>query len=162
MNKKELVDCLKSIKDLVEFAEKHNWEEECSREILECVKKSISFAENNKPMLDAEDGYDKIQIKVSSPKGERVVEYKKVSIDYEDENLCMTKCPYGGDCGKCDKLRDPRNPENKNACFITFCQEIDSSIDLVIPDLQRKICMNFYVPVEGTLEKNLGDIIMKD
>ena len=99
-----------------------------------------------------------IQIKVNTPKGERVVDYKKVNIDFEDENLCVTKCPYGS-CGKCDNFRDPRKPDSENSFFMAFCQGIDPSTDLVVPDENRSVDPNSYVPVEGTLEKNLGDII---
>jgi hypothetical protein len=96
-----------------------------------------------------------ILVKVQTPAGERHLTYHPVNIDKEDENLCDTKCPYGKN-RLCDKLRDPRDPENKNACFMAFCQEIDPNTDLVTPD--KNILMNNYIPVDMTIEDNLSDV----
>lgn len=99
-----------------------------------------------------------IIVKVQTPVGERHLTYRPVKIDAEDEILCVTKCPYGGEtAGLCDKLRDPRDPENPNSCFMAFCQEIDVSKDLITPD--KKIDMNEYIPGSMTIEDNLMDVI---
>ena len=57
------------------------------------------------------------KIKVETPKGVRYITYKPVPGVKADELVCETRCPYGKIC---DKLRDPRHPEDKNLCFMHF------------------------------------------
>lgn len=98
-----------------------------------------------------------IIVKVQTPFGERHLTFHPVTIDREDENLCETKCPYGGNgSGLCDKMRDPRDPENPNSYFMVFCQEINVKSDLATPD--KEIDMNSYVPAPMTVEENLMDV----
>jgi hypothetical protein len=102
---------------------------------------------------------ERIKVKVLTPKGERVLEYMRVEIDFENENFCETKCPYGGkEYSFCDCMKDPREPENKDSCYMAFCQEIDDK-DILGLNLGEYVNMNFYVPVMGTLVEFLREIL---
>lgn len=101
------------------------------------------------------------QITIKTPKGERTLEYQKVGEVPENAHVCNMNCVYGR---ACIFLRDPRDPENVDKSFNTFCASLgkeESGIE--DSDLQS------MVPVPGTLERNFGDfediyqqIIQKD
>ena len=97
------------------------------------------------------------RVKVITPKGERTLLYKPVN-DIPTENvICETACPYGK---LCEKLEDPRHPEDPNFRFTDFCGElgikdIDDGVNSEEND--EEISLIEMVPVEGTIEKNLSD-----
>ena len=85
------------------------------------------------------------KIKVETPKGVRYITYKPVPGVKADELVCETRCPYGKIC---DKLRDPRHPEDKNLCFMDFCGEFGSESPKGLSEM---------IPKEGSLEEVFSD-----
>ena len=105
---------------------------------------------------------ERIKVKVLTPKGERVLEYMRVEVDFENENFCETKCPYGGKkCSFCDRMKDPREPENENSYYMAFCQDIgiDPNTDILGLNSGEYVDMNFYLPVMGTLCEFLREVL---
>lgn len=81
---------------------------------------------------------DKLKrIKVMTPKGEKFIVYRPIDEIPTDGIICDVKCPYGEICGK---LPDPRNPEDKDLCFIDFCNTLgedegdDEKISTMVPN----------------------------
>ena len=106
------------------------------------------------------------KVKVNTPMGERTLIYRHVQ-PLEDENGkvrelgvdCDKQCPYGKIC---QHFPDPRHPElfgNKTnpSSFCDFCADLALNID-DLNDSQADEVMKSYVPEEGTIENNLGDV----
>ena len=90
------------------------------------------------------------KVTVTTPKGDKTLTFKKYGLDETDRRIpCTDKCPYALSC---ELFPHPEHPDNKVVEFSDYCgglgQEDDGKLDLV--------------PLEGTLEKNLRDIMDKD
>ncbi len=89
-----------------------------------------------------------VRIPVETPQGERRLTFKKYDItDSQGKMMCTACCPYKDIC---ERIPDPRNPEDKSLSFIDYCSSLNES-----DDEEYLNC----VPVEGTIEKELRDII---
>ena len=85
--------------------------------------------------------------KVTTPKGDRFLTFRPVSADIPlDQLICDAECPYSK---VCDKLPDPRNPEDKDLCFMDFCGNLG--------DEESSQELGDMVPVDGTIEEALSD-----
>ena len=66
------------------------------------------------------------RVEVTTPTGVKSIKMMPVLINTENgvielsETLCASCCPY---VSVCDKLADPRNPEDKNKRLIDWCNE---------------------------------------
>ena len=81
--------------------------------------------------------------KVNTPKGEIFLTFRPVSSDIPlDQLICDAECPYSK---VCDKLPDPRNPEDKDLSFMDFCGNLG--------DEEETQALSDMVPVEGTIEE---------
>jgi hypothetical protein len=95
---------------------------------------------------------ERVEVKLKN--GEtRTLEYYQPNIAETDENgnlkfICDGGCAYFNICAK---LRDPRDPDDKDLCFIDFCQDLGTDSDGNRTDFSN-MC-----PVDGTIESNLGD-----
>lgn len=88
------------------------------------------------------------QIKVNTPKGERsIVLVQSPKANAETEVICEDVCPYGNIC---DKIRDPRNPEDPNSSLLTLCCELGLS------DGDDEKLQQFF-PAPRTIEENFYD-----
>lgn len=93
------------------------------------------------------------RVKVNTPKGERTLLFRPVNnLPPTEDVICESACPYGG---VCDKLIDPRYPEDPNFKFTDFCGELEISADCSGGEDHNPFAD--MVPVEGTIEKNLSD-----
>lgn len=91
-----------------------------------------------------------VKIPVETPKGTKYLTFfRYVSDDKEDVcRPCEGICPYSEIC---DKIPDPRDPKNADLGFLDFCGSIgegDGNEDLID-----------VIPVAGTVEENLKDVI---
>ena len=95
---------------------------------------------------------DKLRkIKIETPNGVRYLTFRPVvKLPEETKLACDSVCPIGGKI--CRKLRDPRNPEDKDSCFMDFCSNLGEG-----DDKENGILMQ-YRPENGTVEENLYDI----
>lgn len=87
-------------------------------------------------------------VKVSTPMGEKRVTMVPVLVDPNhpiEESLCAASCPYGNIC---DKLRDPRDPENPDKTLQDWC--VDCSFDGENYDTVNEFGSSH--PAEGTIE----------
>ena len=90
------------------------------------------------------------RVTVTTPKGDKRLTFKKYGLDESDRRIpCTDKCPYALSC---ELFPHPEHPENPVIEFSDFCgglgQEDDGKLDLV--------------PLEGSLERSLKDIMDKD
>ena len=91
-----------------------------------------------------------VRVKVNTPKGERTLTFQKYGLDESDRRIpCTEKCPYSKSC---ELFPHPEFPDNETVEFSDYCgalgQDDDKALDLI--------------PVEGTLEKNIGDLMTED
>ena len=91
-----------------------------------------------------------VKVKITTPKGDKTLTFKKYGLDESDRRIpCTEKCPYSRTC---ELFPHPEYPDNSVVDFSDYCgslgQDDDSKLDLV--------------PVKGTLEKNLRDMMTKD
>ncbi len=96
-----------------------------------------------------------INVEVKKETGEIIghLEYYNPGIAETDENgnlkfICDGGCTY---FKICPKLRDPRHPEDKDLCFVDFCQSLGTDSEGNRTEL-ADMC-----PVDGTLEANLAN-----
>lgn len=94
-----------------------------------------------------------IRVKIETKNGgTRFLTYKPVPVSEATTLICETDCPYKD---VCDKIRDPRNPENEDLRFLDFC----SDLGMTEEDRAKGNTKGAdYVPVEGTIETELGDL----
>lgn len=92
-----------------------------------------------------------IRISVNTEKGQRSLTFRPVDVTNATDLICESDCPYKG---VCDKIKDPRKDAEEGLTFLDFCSEIGTEEDGSI-DENRINC----VPIEGTLETELGDIV---
>lgn len=89
------------------------------------------------------------QVTIKTPKGERKLEYQKVGEVPENAHVCNMNCVYGR---ACINMSDPRDPDNKEKKFNSFCAALGKEgSEVEDSELQS------MVPVPGTIEKNLYD-----
>lgn len=88
-----------------------------------------------------------IRVKVLTPKGERTLTYEPTS---GDTIVCLRGCVYKD---VCDKIRDPRNPEDPDGAFTDFCSECANDLD----EETQRVLAN-CIPKPGTIEENLYDL----
>lgn len=92
------------------------------------------------------------RINVQTPKGTKSILMLPVLIDSENgvvelnDTLCASCCPY---VSVCEKLADPRNPEDKNMRLIDWCNE--SSFSDSTMTTTTDIAMMH--PMKGEIEK---------
>ncbi len=91
-------------------------------------------------------------IDVNTPSGIKTITMVPVMINLEEdkisitETFCATCCPYGSICGK---LRDPRDPKNKEKNLADWCNEVSFTDETLE-------CTNEFAmmhPMEGEIEK---------
>ena len=89
-----------------------------------------------------------VRIPVITPKGEVKLTFERIDVsEAEGKIMCTSRCPYKDIC---DKIPDPREPENKELSFIDFCAGLsDSDEDDYLNCL----------PAKGTIEKELKDVL---
>ena len=88
------------------------------------------------------------EITIQTPRGERKLTFvQSPKAKAELEVCCEEVCPYGN---LCEKIRDPRNPEDPNSSLETLCCELG------LGDGDDESLQQFF-PAPGTIEKNLPD-----
>jgi len=88
------------------------------------------------------------QVPIQTPKGERKLTFvQSPKAKAESEVICEDVCPYGN---LCEKIRDPRNPEDPNSSLETLCCELG------LNDGDDETLQQFF-PAPRTLEENLPD-----
>lgn len=88
------------------------------------------------------------KVKINTPLGEReLVFVQSPKAKAELEVCCEEVCPYGA---VCEKIRDPRNPEDPNSSLLTLCCELG------LADGDDESMQQFF-PARGTIEQNLAD-----
>ena len=88
------------------------------------------------------------EITIQTPKGERKLTFvQSPKAKAELEVCCEDVCPYGN---LCDKIRDPRNPEDLNSSLETLCCELG------LGDGDDESLQQFF-PAPRTIEENLAD-----
>lgn len=89
-----------------------------------------------------------INVPVETPKGKRLVKFFQFSgDDTEGARPCEDFCPYADIC---DKIPDPRDPENKERSFLDFCGELAENEDEKLIDV---------IPCENSIESSLSDVV---
>ena len=89
-----------------------------------------------------------INVPVETPKGKRLVKFFQFSgDDTEGARPCEDLCPYADIC---DKIPDPRDPENKERSFLDFCGELAENEDEKLIDV---------IPCENSIESSLSDVV---
>ena len=89
-----------------------------------------------------------INVPVETPKGKKDVKfYQLTGDDTEGARACEKLCPYAE---VCDKIPDPRDPQNKERSFLDFCGELSESEDEKFIDV---------IPCENSIENSLSDVI---
>ena len=93
-----------------------------------------------------------VRIKVQTPKGERTLLFTRYDLPETDGKIpCTNICPYKDIC---EEIPHPEYPNDPAFEFTDFCgnvsvgEETDKSLDLI--------------PVKGTVESNLKDLIPQD
>lgn len=95
------------------------------------------------------------RVKVMTQKGERVLVFRPIKDIPTEQVICETECPYGKIC---DKIIDPRNPNNPDFKFTDFCGDLGEIMEEESESEKSKNeDLTEYVPVEGTIEENLYD-----
>ncbi len=92
------------------------------------------------------------RISVLTPKGERILSFMPIDehlLNEQEYTPCDKQCPYGPEL--CDKIKDPRDPTNPKKCFGDWCANLGNN-EGDQPEYAN------CVPIEGTIEENLGDI----
>lgn len=88
------------------------------------------------------------KVTIQTPRGERVLTFvQSPKAKAELEVCCEEVCPYGN---LCEKIRDPRNPDDMNSSLETLCCELG------LGDGDDETLQQFF-PAPGTLEENLFD-----
>jgi hypothetical protein len=89
-----------------------------------------------------------INVPVETPKGKKVVKFFQFSgEDTEGARPCEQFCPYADIC---DKIPDPRDPQNKDRSFLDFCGELSEAEDDKFVDV---------IPCENSIETSLSDVV---
>ena len=89
------------------------------------------------------------QITIQTPNGERKLTFvQSPKAKAELEICCEDVCPYGNIC---EKIRDPRKPEDQNSSLLTLCCELG------LGDGDDESLQQFF-PAPGTIEENLYDL----
>lgn len=87
-------------------------------------------------------------VKIQTPRGERQLTFvQSPKAKAELEVCCEEVCPYGN---LCEKIRDPRNPEDPNSSLETLCCELG------LGDGDDESLQQFF-PAPRTIEENLSD-----
>lgn len=87
---------------------------------------------------------------IETPTGKKVINMQPVIIDTSEnapginDTICSSCCPYGSIC---DKLRDPRNPDDPDGRLEDWCLENDFKEDNI--EVSEFATM---VPMEGSIE----------
>jgi len=89
------------------------------------------------------------KIIVQTKNGDRTLIYRPVN-DVPKESYICEICPY---FNICEFLPDPTNIDDKDRSFMDFCGSIETNVK----DDEKELTSEL-IPVEGTIENNLGDI----
>lgn len=105
----------------------------------------------------------KKRIEVDTPKGKRYLTYCHVqALTTEDgQNKvvgvdCDKQCPYGKIC---EHFPDPRHIGDERYAFCDFCADSGKDLEKEGTDNTENLDeLKYYIPEEGTIENNLGDV----
>lgn len=100
----------------------------------------------------------KVRVKIVTPVGIRYLTFipKPINESSINESLCNI-CSYGTSI--CDNLSCPIDPNDENIRFSDFCTGLGSGEILKSDGTEETMDLSNYYPEEGTIEKELGDII---
>lgn len=96
------------------------------------------------------------RVKIKTPNGDIYLTFK-LHDDYNKDNgfisnVCLS-CRYHHIC---DKIEDPRYPNNPDFRFIDLCGDIGDIIKENNGEEDENGISNYLIPVEGTIENNIN------